>query len=349
MDRYRAQSPLHFHGDSELSDGVVDLAVNVRTMPPPEWLATPIRATLSDLSRYPDQSDARAAVAGRHHRSPEEVLLTAGAAQAFTLIAHAFTPRRPMVVHPQFTEPEAALVAAGHTVARHILVEENGFRLDPAGVPDDADLIVVGNPTNPTSVLHRADAIASLARPGRLLVVDEAFADTIAGEPESLSQRRDIDGLIVIRSLTKTWGLAGLRIGYLLAAPVLIDRLAAHQPLWPVSSPALAAAVACSSPQALAAERAIAAELTVDRDHMLGALSKIPGVRVAGAPASSFVLMRVDGGERVRSRLRDAGYAVRRGSTFPGLGTDWLRIAVRTPSVIDPFIEALASVITGLE
>ena len=247
-------------------------------------------------------------------------------------------------MHPQFTEPEAALAAAGHQVRRHILEASQGFRLDPATVPPDADLVIVGNPTNPTSVLHPASALASLARPGRTLVVDEAFADTIPGEPASLSRRRDLDGLVVIRSLTKTWGLAGLRIGYLLAAPDMIAALGARQPLWPVSTPALAAAIACSSRHAVEAEEAIAAELTLERDHLLASLSRITGVRVAGAPASSFVLVQVAGGERVRSRLRDAGYAVRRGSTFPGLGEDWLRIAVRTPSVIDPFIEALTAV-----
>ena len=57
-----------------------------------------------------------------------------------------------MVVHPQFTEPEAALRAAGHAVSRVILSEEDGFVLDPALVPEDADLVFVGNPTNPTSL-----------------------------------------------------------------------------------------------------------------------------------------------------------------------------------------------------
>jgi len=240
-------------------------------------------------------------------------------------------------------------------VRRHILEAGNGFRLDPGAVPADSDLVVIGNPTNPTSVLHPAVAIASLARPGRMLIVDEAFADTVPGEPESLSRRRDLPGLVVIRSLTKTWGLAGLRIGYVLAGPEVIARLAAHQPLWPVSTPALAAAIACASPVAVAAEREIAVELTAARDNLVTALHNIPGVRIASVPASSFVLLqivdavRVDGvqradGDRVRSRLRDAGYAVRRGNTFPGLGDDWIRIAVREPAVIDPFIAALTEI-----
>ena len=54
-------------------------------------------------------------------------------------------------------------------------------------IPDDADLVVVGNPTNPTSVVHTREQLLGLRRPGRILVVDEAFADSIPGEPESLA------------------------------------------------------------------------------------------------------------------------------------------------------------------
>ncbi|SCG59468.1 Rv2231c family pyridoxal phosphate-dependent protein CobC [Micromonospora inositola] len=342
---------LAHHGDVEASPGLVDLAVNVRRAPMPDWLADPVVASLTDLAAYPDPGPARAAVAARHGRPPEEVLLTAGAAEAFVLIARALRDARwPVVVHPQFTEPEAALRAAGHAVERVLLDPADGFRLDPARVPADADLVMIGNPTNPTSVLHPAAALAELARPGRVLVVDEAFADTtltpgVDGEPESLAARRDLPGLLVVRSLTKTWGLAGLRIGYLLGEAGLLARLAAAQPLWAVSTPALAAATACASPTAVAAERAIAARLAADRDHLVARLSGLPGVRVAGQPASAFVLIHRPGADRVRERLRERGWAVRRGDSFPGLGPDWLRIAVRDRATTDAFTEVLTEIL----
>ncbi|MEV0427541.1 Rv2231c family pyridoxal phosphate-dependent protein CobC [Micromonospora sp. NPDC050495] len=342
---------LGHHGDAEVTPGLVDLAVNVRRAPMPDWLADPLVAALGGLAAYPDPVPARAAVAARHRRPPEEVLLTAGAAEGFVLVARALRDaRRPVVVHPQFTEPEAALRAAGHAVERVLLDPAEDFRLDPARVPADADLVIVCNPTNPTSVLHPAGALAELARPGRTLVVDEAFADTtlapgVEGEPESLADRRDLPGLLVVRSLTKTWGLAGLRVGYLLGEPALLDRLAAAQPLWAVSTPALAAATACASPAAVAAERAIAAGLAADREHLVARLSALPGVRVAGRPASAFVLVHRPGANQVRERLRERGWAVRRGDTFPGLGPDWLRIAVRDPATTDAFIDVLAEIL----
>jgi histidinol-phosphate aminotransferase len=338
---------LRHHGDVEASPGLVDLAVNVRRAPRPPWLDAAIRDALDDLARYPDASAATAAVAARHGRPAGEVLLTAGAAQAFVLIAQALRPARAVVVHPQFTEPEAALRAAGHAVGRAVLSAADGFRLGRDDVPADADLVIIGNPTNPTSVLHPAADVAALARPGRVLVVDEAFADTVPGEPDSLAGRRDLPGLVVLRSLTKTWGLAGLRIGYLLAAPDIVTRLAAVQPLWPVSTPALAAAEACAGPDAVAEERRIALALAADRDHLIASLRAVDGVTIDGRPRSSFVLIRLAGADKARLALRDRGYAVRRGDTFPGLGPDWLRVAVRDRATTDGFVDALRRVLEG--
>ena len=127
------------------------------------------------LGTYPQTDEAVAAIAAAHGVPSESVLPTAGGAEAFTLLARALRPNRPVVVHPQFTEPEAALIAAGHGPERVILTSDNRFRLDPDQIPADADLVMVGNPTNPTSVLHPAATLRALLRPGRTLVVDEAF------------------------------------------------------------------------------------------------------------------------------------------------------------------------------
>ncbi|AZP16851.1 Rv2231c family pyridoxal phosphate-dependent protein CobC [Streptomyces aquilus] len=337
---------LRHHGDAEVRDDgarLTDLAVNVRADTPPRWLRERIAESLTGLAAYPDGREAREAVAARHGLPAERVLLTAGAAEAFVLLARALETRRPLVVHPQFTEPEAALRDAGHTVDRLLLRAEDGFRLDPAAVPEDADLVVIGNPTNPTSVLHPADTIARLARPGRTLVVDEAFMDAVPGEREALAGRTDVPGLVVLRSLTKTWGLAGLRIGYVLAAPETIEDLERAQPLWPVSTPALAAARACVQPQALAEAAHAAHRIAADRAHLVAGLREFApdGLRVAEPAEGPFVLVRLPRADAVRRHLRDLGFAVRRGDTFPGLDEEWLRLAVRDRTTVNSFLQAL--------
>ncbi|WP_433785087.1 Rv2231c family pyridoxal phosphate-dependent protein CobC [Actinomycetospora sp. CA-101289] len=338
---------LHHHGDAEVGPGLVDLAVNVRADTPPPWLRERLTASLDDLAAYPDPARAVAALAARHGRDPDEVVPTAGGAEAFVLLARALRPRHAVVVHPQFTEPEAALRAAGHAVHRVLLGHgdpHGDLTLDPAAVPADADLVVVGNPTNPTSVRHPADVVAALARPGRTLVVDEAFIDTAPGEPDSLAGR-DLPGLVVLRSLTKTWGLAGLRVGYALAPPALAAGLRAAAPPWSVSTPALVALEVCSSEAARAEADAAADALRGDREHLVAALRGLPGVEVRGTPAASFVLVRTPGRADVRQRLRDRGLAVRRGDTFPGLDDEHVRIAVRSKAISDDLVAALAEVL----
>ncbi len=245
----RQAHDLHHHGDQDVAEGLVDLAVNVRLAEPPAWLAEVVTATVAGLAAYPRTDDAVKAIAAAHGVALDQVLPTSGGAEAFTLLARALRPARPLVVHPQFTEPEAALRAAGHDPQRLVLTAADGFRLDPAAVPVEVDLVMIGNPTNPTSVLHPAATLAALLRPGRTVVVDEAFMDAVPGEPETMIGGT-MPGLVVFRSLTKTWGLAGLRAGYAVGDPDLIAAMRAQQPPWSVSTPALAAIAACLTPEA---------------------------------------------------------------------------------------------------
>jgi histidinol-phosphate aminotransferase len=329
---------LEHHGDRDARSGLVDLAVNVRAGTPPKWLRDRIAAV--DLAPYPDQADALAAVAQRHGRRREEVLLTAGAAEAFVLIARAVQATRVVVVHPQFTEPEVALRVAGHDVTRLVLAAP--FVLDPALVPEDAELVVLGNPTNPTSVLHPAGVIGGLRRPGRLIVVDEAFADTVPEEAESLADHSDLHGLIIVRSLTKTWGLAGLRVGYILAEVAVIDALRAVQHAWPVSAPALVACVATCSAEACAQAQAWSIELGKTRERFVAELRGLPGLTLPARSRSSFVLIDV-GRAGIREALHAHGFAVRRGETFPGLDEHWIRVAVRDSDTNTSFVKALSA------
>jgi histidinol-phosphate aminotransferase len=304
---------------------------------------------LDGLGHYPCAAQdvaARAAVAARHGRDPAEVLVLGGVAEGFALLP-ALAPRSAAVVHPSFTEPEVALRQAGIPVNR--VLTDAAHRLEPAQVPAEADLVVLGNPTNPTSVLHPAEVLRALARPGRVLVVDEAFADAVPGERESLAADRHTPGLLVFRSLTKTWALPGLRAGYALGAPDLLARLAAPRPPWPVGTLVLEAVRACSTPDAVAEAAAAAAQTVRHREWMVRKLADLPGVTVHQPAAAPFLLLRVPGGERVRAALADAGIAVRRADTFPGLSTDHLRVAVRPPEIATLFMDGLRAALAPAE
>ncbi|KOV76900.1 Rv2231c family pyridoxal phosphate-dependent protein CobC [Nocardia sp. NRRL S-836] len=325
---------LRHHGDVDAAAGLADFAVNVRVPHPPAWLRDRLAAALDHLGGYPSaaaEQRAREAVARRHGRSPDEVLLLNGAAEGFALLPK-LAPRRVAIVHPGFTEPEVAFRDAGVPVERITL--SGDFTLPE--VTADVDLTVVGNPTNPTSVLHDAARVKRL--PGRL-VVDEAFMDAVPGEPESLAGD---PGVLVLRSLTKTWGLAGLRAGYLLGDPETLERLAFGRPHWPVGSLTLEAITACCEPAALEESERLAREAAEHTAHAVQQLRDL----VVVPPKAPFLLLKVPPG--THAALRDKGIAVRRCDTFPGLDDTYVRVAIRPPEEFAVFVDALRVVMEEL-
>ena len=291
---------------------------------PPAWLRAALHEALdADADRYPDEGEAVEALAALHGREAVEIVPTNGAAEALWLLPAALRPSLAVCVHPAFTESEVALRAHGVPVTR--VFRDDNFALDPGAIPDEADLVVVGNPASPSGTLDPAAAVLALRRPGRVVVVDEAFMGLVPGEPQSLAGER-LDDVIVVRSLTKSLSLPGLRAGYAIAAPALAERLRAVRPPWSANALALAAlAAAARRPDALAAAAARATEERMDLEARLAA---IPGVRTWPASAN-FCLVEVADGPAVVERLRAQSIAVRPAASFPGLGPDHLRITAR--------------------
>jgi histidinol-phosphate aminotransferase len=312
---------LRVHGDVLARDGLLDFAVNVWPVRPPE-LDRVLRRALDDVGPYPDETRARAAVAKRHDRAVDEVLLLNGACEAFWLLAHALRPAHAVVVQPSFTEAEAALVAAGTEVTR-LFREPDGWTVD--AVPD-ADLVVVGNPNNPTG------GIDAPLRTRGLCVVDASFADFVPFDPP---------GDVVIRSLTKLWSLAGIRAGYLLAPTDVVAALEAQRQPWSVNTLACAALEACAADTETPVR--VAAEVSDAREHLFAGLTAL-GVR-AWPSAANFLLLELEEGLRVVAGLRRAGIAVRPCASFPGLDDRHVRVAVRTRPDNERLLRALEEVL----
>lgn len=323
------------HGDRYATDGLLDFAVNVRRERPPE-LDAALRQALDDRE-YPSDRATREALAKRHGREPDEALPLNGACEAFWLLAHVLRPRRAVCVHPTFTEGEFALRAVGAVIERLVTSPPN-WALEPAAV-SDADLMLVTNPSNPTGRIERSETLAALATTGRLLVVDESFME-FAGDEETLDEQRDV---VVIRSATKLWSLAGIRAGYLLAPAALVRRLEGGRQPWAVNALALAALRAVAGLPHVALR--IASEVALDRARLVTALGAIPGVRVWPS-AANFVLLEQPV-EWAADELRARGIAVRPCGDYPGLGPRFIRVAVRGAEANRLLASELAEVIGG--
>ena len=169
------------------------------------WTGSPPGWPTSADTRARPTSAGTAAVAARHTRRIDEVALLAGAAEGFALLAN---------LQPRLGRADRAVVHRARGRADRGRRAGSTRRPRPAVSPDRrrgarrSRLVVVGNPTNPTSVLHAREQILALRRPGRIVVVDEAFADAVPGEAESLAAE-SLPDVVVLRSLTKTWSLAG--------------------------------------------------------------------------------------------------------------------------------------------
>ncbi|MEN0014638.1 MAG: aminotransferase class I/II-fold pyridoxal phosphate-dependent enzyme, partial [Solirubrobacteraceae bacterium] len=329
---------LRRHGDRLVRPGDADHAVNVVAAGPPGWLTDAFaHALTAELTSYPAEAEAEAVLAGLYGRSPGEVVATNGAAQALWLLPAALRPARAAVIHPLFTEAEAALHAHGVPVTRVLRDPHAAFELDPSDVPDDADLVLVGNPAAATGTLSPRSLILGLRQPGRTVVVDEAFMDLVPGETESLVGDA-VPDVIVVRSFTKSLSIPGVRAGAAIAAAPLAARLRAVQPPWSVNAFALAGLVALGQhPGELAARATQAAQ---EREELVGGLASLPGVRVWPS-ATNHVLAHVDRGARVAAALRARQIAVRPCGTFPGLTDDHLRITARDPQANAAFVIAL--------
>jgi histidinol-phosphate/aromatic aminotransferase/cobyric acid decarboxylase-like protein len=311
---------LRVHGDTLVREGELDYAVNVWPGTRPAALDRALETALGGRS-YPDQWPAREAIARRQGREPAEVLLANGACEIFWLLAHVLRPAGAACIHPSFTEPEAALRAVAADVV-HVLREPDHWSFDPSAVPHDVEVVVLGNPNNPTGALDSADRILELLRPGRIVVVDESFMDFVPGEPESLAAVA-APGLLVVRSLTKLWSLAGIRAGYALGDAGLVEALSAQRQPWSVNSVACAALGWCAADRET--PRRVAAEVALARERLAG---RLIGARVWPS-AANYLLLRVTHGPAIVASLRERGIAVRPCGSFPGLDDDHIRIAVR--------------------
>lgn len=331
---------LREHGDRLVRPGDADHAVNVDAQGPPSWLTDALAGVLLErhLTHYPDVSIAEQALAKLYGREAAEVVATNGAAQALWLLPAALRPRLAACVHPLFTEAEAALRAHGVPVVRVHRAADDDFAIDPDAVPETADLVVVGNPAAASGTLAARESVLALRRPGRTLVVDEAFIDMVPGETESVLGSGH-DDVIVVRSFTKSLSVPGLRCGAAITSPALATRLRDVRPPWSVNAFAIAAMTALAAhPDELVAR---AERAQRERADLVEGLASLPDVRIWPS-AANHVLIQVPSGPRVTSALRAARIAVRPCGSFPGLTDDHLRLTARDSEANARLVAALA-------
>ncbi len=293
----------------DLSTGINRAPYPLPPIPPDAWAALPTRAAQARLV-----AAARAA-----YRTGAAILPVSGAQAAIQMIPRLGPPGRARVLSPTYNEHAAALLAAGWTVEE--VAEPDAL----AG----ADLAVVVNPNNPDGRTFPPDRLRAIAGQVGRLVVDESFADATPGL--SLAPGPAMPGLLVLRSFGKFYGLAGVRLGFVLGAEADIDTLAAMAGPWPVSGAAIEIGAAALADRAWAAQTT--ARLAADGPRM-DALAARVGWRLAGG-SSLFRLYDTPDAAQAQERLARARIWSRifpYSATWlrlglPGAETEWARVA----------------------
>ncbi|SAK94470.1 aminotransferase [Caballeronia arationis] len=328
---------------------IVKLASNENPLGMPESAKRAMTLAIDELGRYPDSNgfELKAALAERYGVPPEWITLGNGSNDILEMAAHAFVEKAQSIVYSQYSFAVYALATQG-LGARAIVVPavEYGHDIDAmlAAIADDTRLVFVANPNNPTGTFIDGPALeAFIAKVPRhvAIVLDEAYTEYLpAGKRyDSIDWVRRYPNLLVSRTFSKAFGLAGLRIGFAIAQPELTDLLNRLRQPFNVNSLAQAAAVAALNDRAFLEESASVnargyRRLTEAFDKL--GLEYVPSY-------GNFVMVRVgedDGaGARVNLGLLKQGVIVRPVGNY-GL-PQWLRVTVGLPAENEAFIAAL--------
>jgi histidinol-phosphate aminotransferase len=307
------------------------------------------------LNRYPEPQPValRARMAGIYGVTADQLMVTRGSDEGIDLIVRAFCRAGidgVLVAPPTFgMYAVSARVQNAPLVEVPLVDEEDRFVLDVTAMIDVIDqgevrVIFLCSPANPTGqALTHTDIRRILkAAAGRAVVVaDEAYAEFSSVGPAT-AILGEFDNLILLRTLSKAYAMAGARIGAVLAQPAVIDVLRSLQAPYPVPAPSAALALAALDDAGRTASRERIATLLRERASLAKALKTTRGVAAVYASEGNFLLARFDDADRALVALLNAGVVVRDMRALPSL-EDALRISIGAPEENAAVIKALQS------
>lgn len=304
------------------------------------------------LNRYPEPqpADLVAQLAALYGATPARCLVTRGSDEGIDLLVRTFCRAGQDAI--LITPPTYGMyvVAAGIQGARCVtvpLIREKNFALDAEAVlravTPEVKLVFLCSPNNPTGGLLDRAAIMSVVRAlasRAVVVVDEAYVD-FSGQPSLAAEIPAYPNLVILRTLSKAFGLAGARVGTTIADPAVIAVLQKVIAPYPVPAPVLTAALAALTPDGLAAARESVRQLVAERQRLLAALPRVPAVKHVWPSDTNYILVEVADAAKAMAAGRAAGVIWRdRSKDVPNS----IRITVGTAEENNQTLEVLARV-----
>lgn len=300
-----------------------------RLTPHPAMKHLPAILEEMNLSNYPDNECKllRKALAKQYGLKPESFLVGNGSDEVFDLVFKTFLEPGEIAAYPgpSYVMYSHYALANGAEALEVPLADE--FNLDPDVLLNtNAKLLVICNPNNPTGNIQNSADVERVIRSGRLVVIDEAYAEFCGGN--WISRVKEFPNLLVVRTFSKVYGMAGLRVGYVAANPELIENIDRVRLPFNVNSISQALAVAVLKEQGFVKDHITM--INKERAHWTEMLSK-NGFQVWPSD-TNFLLVEVPNGidrNQFAERLEKAGALVQCSKTHPRLSS-CLRISIGT-------------------
>ena len=328
-------------------DQVSDFSVNSNPFGPSPAVRRALQTVPPD--RYPDREAIalRRALAEHLGIPSANIVVGNGGAELLWMVSFTFLQRHDpvLVIGPTFGEYSRTAALMGAMVHTWQAAAEDNFEVNPAAVAQELDrlqprLVFVCNPNNPTGHLLSPDTIGgwAAAYPRTLFAVDEAYLAFADGAASVLAL--GLDNLLAVRSMTKDYALAGLRLGYAASTnPALITALQQVRPAWNVSAPAQAAGLAALNDQPYLQQ--CVTDVTAAGKNLQERLRSLGFQPVPST--THFFVMPVGNGNLLRHTLLKQGLLVRDCASF-GL-PDYVRIAARQPADNQRLLDTLKELI----
>ena len=330
----------------------LDFSANVSPLGLPDGVREAAIQALQDADSYPDPlcRTLRTRLAERHGIPAAQIVCGNGAADLIFRICRVLRPKKALLTAPDFGEYKRALREENCEIRTVTRRESEGFLLhreDLAGSIHGAELLFLSNPNNPTGLVTGREELRKILKlcsnEHCVPVIDECFLDFTEGS-EAQSLIPDLGknpNLVILRAFTKTYAMAGLRLGYALCgSKAFAERLQSAGQPWPVSNIAQAAGIAALQEEDYV--NRLRTLISGERPRMIRALTAL-GLRVIPGEANYLLFCCED--KELGEKLRKRGILIRDCRNYAGLTEGWYRIAIRSAAENDRLIHTLGEVL----
>lgn len=318
---------------------VVDFSTNIAKTHIREKLLIFLQKKLKCINNYPDPENLqlKKTIAKFHNVLTDEVIVTNGSTEAFYLIAQTFTKKKTFIKIPSFSEYEDACLRFGHDLVHEHEVNTENIKA--------FDMVWLGNPNNPDGKVIPVKQIEEwcTAYPNTMFVIDEAYADLSPICKTAIPLVNKKMNIIVIRSLTKSFSIPGLRLGYIIAKKDIAEKIKKNIIPWNVNCLAIEAGIFIMNNYD---------SLVPDANELLDAcrlfideMQKVNGIKVIASNANFFLseLKRGTAAELKQYLIKNHGLLIRDASNFKGLTPQHFRVSVRSIQQNQLLVNAIQS------